>query len=186
MENAGDLSHVAFAHRDASVSWDETVDGPVLTPVESLWGVETRAQRPSGRRNVGQIGFPNVYHTRGVPDDVAVPYREFIGWVQDYLSVYGIESSLIRDDTGKKANLHATIGDAGGSGYMLSGHTDVVPVDESDDVDQRLGKYPYLGPAMQAVGRTPEADRTLRNLHLFNISGVPSVGLISSGINGLS
>ena len=38
---------------------------------------------------------------------------------------------------------------------------------------------------MQAVGRTAEADRALRNLHLFNISGVPSVGLISSGINGL-
>ena len=29
------------------------------------------------------------------------------------------------------------------------------------------------------------AARALRNLHLFNISGVPSVGLISSGINGL-
>lgn len=63
---------------------------------------------------------------------------------------------------------------------------DRVALDEAaDDVDQRLGKYPYLGPAMQAVGRTPEADRALRNLHLFNISGVPSVGLISSGINGL-
>lgn len=62
---------------------------------------------------------------------------------------------------------------------------DRVALDEGDDVDQRLGKYPYLGPAMEAVGRTPEADRALRNLHLFNISGVPSVGLISSGINGL-
>lgn len=62
---------------------------------------------------------------------------------------------------------------------------DRVALDEADDVDQRLGKYPYLGPAMQAIGRTPEADRALRNLHLFNISGVPSVGLISSGINGL-
>lgn len=80
MENAGDLSHIAFAHRDAAVSWDETVDGPVLTPVESDWGVETRAQRPSGKRNIGQIGFPNAYHVRGVPDDAEVAYREFIGW----------------------------------------------------------------------------------------------------------
>jgi cation diffusion facilitator CzcD-associated flavoprotein CzcO len=55
----------------------------------------------------------------------------------------------------------------------------------SDIVDERLGRYPYLGPAMQATGRTPEADGVLRNLHFFNISGVPSVGLISSGINGL-
>lgn len=80
MENAGDLSHIAFAHRDAAVSWDETVDGPTLTPVESEWGVETRAVRPSGRRNIGQIGFPNAYHVRGVPDDPEVPYREFMGW----------------------------------------------------------------------------------------------------------
>jgi len=80
MENAGDLSHIAFAHRDAAISWDEQVDGPVLTPVESDWGVENRAQRPSGRRNISQIGFPNTYHSRGLPDDAAVAYREFIAW----------------------------------------------------------------------------------------------------------
>jgi 5,5'-dehydrodivanillate O-demethylase len=80
MENAGDLSHVAFAHRDASVSWDERVDGPVLTCVETCWGVENRAERPSGRRNVGQVGMPNKYHVRGVPDDPEVQFREFIGW----------------------------------------------------------------------------------------------------------
>ncbi len=61
---------------------------------------------------------------------------------------------------------------------------DRAPLGE-DGVDERLGKYPYLGPAMQAAGRTQSAERALRNLHLFNISGVPSVGLISSGINGL-
>lgn len=54
---------------------------------------------------------------------------DLIAWVRDYLSGYGIESTLIHDDTGKKANLYATIGDAGRSGYMLSGHTDVVPID---------------------------------------------------------
>ena len=80
LENAGDLSHVAFAHRDASVSWDETVDGPELSCVETAWGVENRAIRPSGRRNIGQVGMPNIYHVRGVPDDPEVEYREFIGW----------------------------------------------------------------------------------------------------------
>jgi 5,5'-dehydrodivanillate O-demethylase len=80
MENAGDLSHIAFAHRDAPVAWDEMTDGPTLTPVESGWGVEARAQRPSGRRNIHQIGFPNAYQIRGVPDDPEAAYREFIGW----------------------------------------------------------------------------------------------------------
>ena len=80
MENAGDLSHIAFAHRDASVSWDERTDGPELSCVETGWGIENRAIRPSGRRNIGQVGMPNVYHVRGVPDDPHVAYREFIGW----------------------------------------------------------------------------------------------------------
>jgi 5,5'-dehydrodivanillate O-demethylase len=80
MENAADLSHIAFAHRDAPVSWDEMTDGPTLSPVESEWGVESRAIRPSGRRNIHQIGFPNMYHIRGVPDDPAVTHREIIAW----------------------------------------------------------------------------------------------------------
>lgn len=52
-----------------------------------------------------------------------------IEWVRDYLKRSGIESRLTYDATGKKANLFATI--AGGSrpGIVLSGHTDVVPVD---------------------------------------------------------
>lgn len=60
------------------------------------------------------------------------PNLDLIAWVQDYLSGYGIESTLIHDDAGKKANLYAKIGDAGRSGYMLSGHTDVVPIDGQD------------------------------------------------------
>jgi cation diffusion facilitator CzcD-associated flavoprotein CzcO len=54
-----------------------------------------------------------------------------------------------------------------------------------EPVDRLIGTYPYLGAAMQAVGRTPDADRALRNVHFLNSAGVPSVGPISSGINGL-
>jgi len=36
-----------------------------------------------------------------------------ISWVQGYLAEHRIESTLIHDETGKKANLYATIGDAG-------------------------------------------------------------------------
>ena len=49
--------------------------------------------------------------------------------VRAYLDGLGIESRLTRDDTGKKANLWATIGPADRGGVVLSGHTDVVPVD---------------------------------------------------------
>src|SRR6516225_100349 len=47
------------------------------------------------------------------------------GWLEDH----GVESQLVFDETGRKANLYATIGPLGVGGIMLSGHTDVVPVD---------------------------------------------------------
>ena len=53
-----------------------------------------------------------------------------IEFVRDYLSGYGIESRLTFDAGGGKANLFATIGGpAEGGGVVLSGHTDVVPVE---------------------------------------------------------
>ena len=52
-----------------------------------------------------------------------------IHFVRDYLLAHGVESALTYDETGKKANLYATIGPADVSGIGLSGHTDVVPVD---------------------------------------------------------
>src|SRR5215472_6892338 len=53
---------------------------------------------------------------------------DLIGWVADYLDGYGVESALIRNADGTKANLFATIGPGGRGGVILSGHTDVVPV----------------------------------------------------------
>ena len=52
-----------------------------------------------------------------------------VEFVQDYLDRMGIASDLIFDDTGAKANLLATIGPPEVPGIVLSGHTDVVPVD---------------------------------------------------------
>ena len=56
-----------------------------------------------------------------------------IHWVRDYLAGFGIEATLTFDDDGRKANLFATIpardGNATRGGIVLSGHTDVVPVD---------------------------------------------------------
>ncbi len=52
-----------------------------------------------------------------------------IDFVRDYLDDFGISSHLIPDATGAKANLYATIGPPVAGGVVLSGHTDVVPVD---------------------------------------------------------
>jgi acetylornithine deacetylase len=57
---------------------------------------------------------------------------ELIGWVENYLDRFGIPHRRVYDATGQKANLWATIGPADIPGYILSGHTDVVPVDGQD------------------------------------------------------
>ena len=56
-----------------------------------------------------------------------------IEWTKARLEGYGLKCSLTYDDSGKKANLWATLPAADGEtkvgGLVLSGHTDVVPVD---------------------------------------------------------
>jgi acetylornithine deacetylase len=52
-----------------------------------------------------------------------------IEWVRDYLAKLGAVTRLTHDASGKKANLFATLGDSKKPGLVLSGHTDVVPVD---------------------------------------------------------
>jgi acetylornithine deacetylase len=55
-----------------------------------------------------------------------------IEFVRDYLDGFGVTSKLVFDDSGAKANLFATLGPAERPGLVLSGHTDVVPVDGQD------------------------------------------------------
>ena len=64
---------------------------------------------------------------------------ELIRYVENYLSQHGVQSTLVHDDSGHKANLYATIGPAELGGVMLSGHTDVVPVD-----GQRWASDPFV------------------------------------------
>lgn len=66
------------------------------------------------------IAFPTVSHNSNL---------DLIAFVREELAGLGIDSQLVHDETGKKANLYATIGPGDKSGIMLSGHTDVVPVE---------------------------------------------------------
>jgi len=54
---------------------------------------------------------------------------ELIQFVKDYLTGFGIDGRTTFDDDKRKANFYATIGPGDRPGIMLSGHTDVVPVD---------------------------------------------------------
>ncbi|HLA02805.1 MAG TPA: M20/M25/M40 family metallo-hydrolase, partial [Aestuariivirga sp.] len=58
--------------------------------------------------------------------DGNIPLIEF---VESYLDSWGIPHFRVDYEAGKKTNLFATIGPDIAGGIVLSGHTDVVPVD---------------------------------------------------------
>jgi acetylornithine deacetylase len=54
---------------------------------------------------------------------------ELIHFIRDELARHGVPSTLTFDDSGKKANLFATVGEGKPAGVIVSGHTDTVPWD---------------------------------------------------------
>jgi acetylornithine deacetylase len=69
------------------------------------------------------IAFPTVSRDSNL---------ELIAFVEAYLAGHGIDSHRVPSPCGRKANLFAQIGPAVAGGVILSGHTDVVPVDGQD------------------------------------------------------
>lgn len=66
------------------------------------------------------IAFPTVSRDSNLP---------LVDWVQDYLSSQGIDSHRVASPCGTKAHLFASVGPDAPGGVILSGHSDVVPVD---------------------------------------------------------
>ena len=66
------------------------------------------------------VGFDTTSRNSNLP---------LVEWIESYLDRCGIAHERIPDRTGAKSNVWATIGPPATPGYILSGHTDVVPVD---------------------------------------------------------
>jgi acetylornithine deacetylase len=66
------------------------------------------------------VSFPSVSRDSNLP---------LVDWVEDYLAGHGIACHRDLDPTGTKASLYAHVGPEVAGGVILSGHTDVVPVD---------------------------------------------------------
>ena len=66
------------------------------------------------------VGFDTVSHRSNLA---------LIDYLETTLAPLGARIERVPDDTGEKANLIASFGPAVVPGYILSGHTDVVPVD---------------------------------------------------------
>ncbi|WP_020407940.1 M20/M25/M40 family metallo-hydrolase [Hahella ganghwensis] len=69
------------------------------------------------------ISFPTISSSSNL---------DLINYIANYLSNFGVTATLIKNEEGTKANLLASIGDLSRPGIMLSGHTDVVPVEGQD------------------------------------------------------
>jgi acetylornithine deacetylase len=52
-----------------------------------------------------------------------------IHWIKEYIESFDIETILVPNKEETKASLHCRIGPAVDGGVILSGHTDVVPVE---------------------------------------------------------
>lgn len=52
-----------------------------------------------------------------------------IHWIKEYIESHGVEVNLVPNEEGNKASLHCRIGPEVDGGVILSGHTDVVPVE---------------------------------------------------------
>ncbi len=57
---------------------------------------------------------------------------DLVDWVEGYLGEHGIVCHRDYDETGLKASLYAHVGPDVEGGVVLSGHTDVVPIDGQD------------------------------------------------------
>ncbi|MXN17858.1 acetylornithine deacetylase [Pseudooceanicola sp. GBMRC 2024] len=69
------------------------------------------------------VAFPSVSRDSNLP---------LIDWVENYLTSFGAECHRVYSPDGRKANLYAHVGPKVEGGVVLSGHTDVVPVDGQD------------------------------------------------------
>jgi acetylornithine deacetylase len=118
---------------------------------------------------------------------------DLVDFVADYLAGHGIESLRVPDATGRKASLVALIGPATGGGVVLSGHSDVVPVEGQNwtsdpwkltERDGRLvgrGTADMKGFCATALALVPEmAAAGLRRPILIALSRDEEIGCIGA------
>ena len=117
------------------------------------------------------VGFETVSSASNLP---------LIDHVEAYCRRHGAAVERVLDETGQKAALWVTVGPADRPGYVLSGHSDVVPVEGQDwthdpfrltDIDGRLygrGTSDMKGFLAVCLALLPEmaAARLARPLHL--------------------
>ena len=127
----------------------------------------------------------------GIPTVSRDSNLELVDFVSGYLRRHGVQSQLVVSDCGEKANLYATVGPVVPGGVVLSGHTDVVPVDDQDwhtdpfHIAERDGRLHGRGTCDMkafiaiALALVPEMDRLRYPVH-FAFSYDEEVGCLGA------
>jgi acetylornithine deacetylase len=115
------------------------------------------------------VGFPTISKDSNLP---------LIEFVDEWLGKHGITAVRVPNDEGTKANLYATIGPAVEGGVVLSGHTDVVPIDgqlwdtdpfeltEKEDKLYGRGTCDMKGFSAISLALVPEMKSLRKPIHL--------------------
>ncbi len=80
VENALDMSHVAFVHGDNRAAFREIGRGRDLEAEESDWGIRYTYTRPDGKQRTQQFGMPNIYNLTALPTDPDIGWQESLFW----------------------------------------------------------------------------------------------------------
>jgi acetylornithine deacetylase len=128
------------------------------------------------------VGFPTVSRDSNLA---------LVRFVAEYLAGHGVTARLVESNCGQKANLYATVGPMVPGGVVLSGHTDVVPIDDqawhSDPfrIHERDGRLFGRGTCDMksfiaiALALVPEMDRLRHPIH-FALSYDEEIGCLGA------
>jgi 5,5'-dehydrodivanillate O-demethylase len=96
IDNALDMSHVAFAHGNNRVAYSGIGLGSGLKAEESDWGVTYTFTRDDGQQRVHQYGMPNIVHIAALPNDPEIGWQESLFWWVPIDDVSHIQFSIHR------------------------------------------------------------------------------------------
>jgi 5,5'-dehydrodivanillate O-demethylase oxygenase subunit len=80
IDNALDMSHVAFTHGNNRAAFDRIGLGRSLQAEESDWGVTYTFTRDDGEKRIHQFGMPNVLYITALPTDPEIGWQESLFW----------------------------------------------------------------------------------------------------------
>jgi acetylornithine deacetylase len=134
---SADPSPEAFPSGGAVASPTVGVQPPVYPPCMNAPATATAVRRPESDASIASVdsllAWPLIRRLVGFPTVSRDSNLALLDWVRDYLAGHGITSTYTWNDDRTKANLWATLpardGNATTGGVVLSGHTDVVPID---------------------------------------------------------